>query len=81
MQYLLNEEQRKFVQEVFNENQKKADNIKKERYNPDNVFKNKRQLSIEEEKHISSMIAVKEVKWYQKIFKLIKKKIYKLKDI
>lgn len=72
MQYLLNEEQKKFVQEVFNENQKKADNIKKERYNPDNVFKNKRQSIIEEAKHISSIIEVKEEKWYKKILNIIK---------
>ncbi len=42
MQYLLNEEQRKFVQRIFNENQKKLEIVKKEKYNPDNLFKNKK---------------------------------------
>lgn len=41
MQYLLNEEQRNFVKEIFNENQKKLENAKKEKYNPDNLFLNK----------------------------------------
>ena len=41
MQYLLNEEQRKFVQEIFNENQKKLENLKKDKYNSDNLFKDK----------------------------------------
>ena len=71
MKYLLNVEQRKFVEEVFKENQKKIENIKREKYNPDNIFKNTKE-SICEEKHISSMIEVKEEKWYQKIFKVIK---------
>ena len=80
MKYLLNEEQRKFVEEVFKENQKKIENIKREKYNPDNIFKNTKE-SICEEKHISSMIEAKEEKWYQKIFKTIKEYIYKLKNI
>lgn len=72
MKYLLNEEQRKFVEEVFKENQKKIENIKREKYNPDNIFKNTKEPICKEEKNISSMIEVKEEKWYQKIFKLIK---------
>ena len=59
---------------------KKIENIKREKYNPDNIFKNTKE-SICEEKHISSMIEVKEEKWYQKIFKSIKEYIYKLKNI
>ena len=41
MKYLLNEEQRKFVEEVFKENQKKIENMKREKFNQDNLFKNK----------------------------------------
>ena len=81
MKYLLNEEQRKFVEEVFKENQKKIENIKREKYNPDNIFKNIKESICKEEKNISSMIEVKEEKWYKKIFKLIKEYIYKLKNI
>lgn len=72
MKYLLNEEQRKFVEEVFKENQKKIENIKREKYNPDNIFKNTKEPIYKEEKHINSIIVVKEEKWYKKIFKLIK---------
>lgn len=72
MKYLLNEQQRKFVQEVFYENQKKADNIKKEKYNPDNIFK-KQEQSKEE-----SLIIIKEEKWYKKIFNFINNLLKKI---
>ena len=72
MKYLLNDNQRKFIEEIFKENQKKIENIKREKYNPDNIFKNTKEPIYEKEKHINSIIAVKEEKWYIKIFKLIK---------
>lgn len=41
MQYLLNAEQKKFVQKIHNKNQQKLDIQKRERYNSDNIFKNR----------------------------------------
>lgn len=55
-----------------NYERKKLEQQKFEKYNPERIFENKRQPIIEEIKNINSMIEVKEEKWYQKIFKLIK---------
>ena len=42
----------------------------REKYNPDDIFKTKKQNIIEED---TDMIIVKEEKWYKKIFSFIKK--------
>lgn len=42
----------------------------REKYNPDDIFKTKKQSIIEED---TDMIIVKEEKWYKKIFSFIKK--------
>lgn len=55
-----------------NYERQKLEQQKFEKYNPERIFENKRQPIIEEIKNINSMIEVKEEKWYQKIFKLIK---------
>ena len=59
---------------IANQNyeRQKLEQQKFEKYNPERIFENKRQPIIEEIKNINSMIEVKEEKWYQKIFKLIK---------
>lgn len=54
-----------------NYERQKLEQQKFEKYNPERLFENKRQPIIEEVKNISSMIEVKEEKWYQKIFRLI----------
>lgn len=53
----------------------------REKYNPDDIFKNKREIKDEEITEEKSLTVVKEEKWYQKIFKSIKEYIYKLKNI
>lgn len=67
MQYLLNEEQRKFVQEIFNENQKKLEKAKKEKYNPDILFRNK-QINVDTSKTNNLSI----VEYKESIFTKIK---------
>lgn len=42
MKYLLNDEQKKFIQKIHNENQQEIENKKGEKYNPNDVFKNKK---------------------------------------
>ena len=46
----------------------------REKYNPDDIFKNRRKDNPEEQSYTgnTSMIVVEE-KWYQKIFQIIKK--------
>lgn len=70
MQYLLNQEQKEFMQGIFNENQIEADNIKREKYNPDKIF-NKKVRNQE-------LIKYKKYNFIQKIFIKIKK-IFKIK--
>lgn len=76
MQYLLNKEQRKFVQEIFNENQKKLENVKKEKYNLDNLFKNKESnLETSKTRELSSIKYKKSVftkikNWLKQILKI-----------
>ena len=80
MKYLLNEDQRKFLQKVLNENQKKVDVIKKEKYNPDNIFEDTNKSICKEEKSTSNIIVVKEEKWYKNIFRLIRNLFRRKKD-
>lgn len=65
MQYLLNQEQKEFMQGIFNENQIEADNIKREKYNPDNIFNNKVKNQ--------ELIKHKKYNFIQKIFLKIKR--------
>lgn len=66
----LQEKDAKELQEV----QRTIEEIRK-KYNPDDIFKNKRQNIIEEiqsTEENTSIIVVKEEKWYKKIFNLVK---------
>lgn len=78
MQYLLNEDQKKFVQEILNENQKKIENIKKEKYNPDNLFKSKRVEGTKVQEEAHALVEYKEKTFIQKIWDKIKS-IFKIK--
>ncbi len=66
----LQEKDARELQEV----QKAIEEETREKYNPDEMFKNKSQNIIEEKQTAeqTSMIVMKEEKWYQKIFKIIK---------
>lgn len=49
----------------------------REKYNPDNIFKNKKEQIVDistsqEQENVTSLVEYKEQKWYQKIFNLIK---------
>lgn len=66
----LQEKDARELQEV----QKALEEEIREKYNPDDIFKNKRQNMIEEKQPTeqTSMVVVKEKKWYKKIFNIIK---------
>ena len=72
MQYLLNEDQKKFVQEIFSENQKKIENIKKEKYDTDNLFKNKKVEYTEVKEETHALVEYKEKTFIQKVWDKIK---------
>ena len=44
MEYLLNEEQKAFIENMHKMNEKKLEEEKREKYNPDNIFKNSEDL-------------------------------------
>lgn len=67
----LQEKDTKELQEV----QRTIEEEIRKKYNPDDIFKNKRQNIIEEiqsTEENTSIIVVKEEKWYKKIFNLVK---------
>lgn len=76
------EEEKNELKTLFKANEEKYQAEIREKYNPDDIFKNKKQNYIEETKHTeenTSMIAVQEEKWYKKIFNLIKNLFKKVK--
>lgn len=83
--FLCSPEERKRLQEKdakeLAEVQKAIEKENREKYNPDDIFKNRRQSNTDQTQQSqenNSMIAVKEEKWYQKIFNIIKG-IFKIK--
>ena len=71
--FLCSPEERKELQEKdakeLQEVQMAMEEEMREKYNPDDIFKNRRKNNSEEQSHTenTSMIVVKEEKWYQKI--------------
>lgn len=83
--FLCSPEERKRLQEKdakeLAEVQKAIEKENREKYNTDDIFKNRRQSNTEQTQQSqenNSMIVVKEEKWYQKIFNIIKG-IFKIK--
>lgn len=83
--FLCSPEERKRLQEKdakeLAEVQKAIEKENREKYNPDDIFKNRRQSNTDQtqqNQENNSMIVVKEEKWYQKIFNIIKG-IFKIK--
>lgn len=83
--FLCSPEERKRLQEKdakeLAEVQKTIEKENREKYNLDDIFKNRRQSNTDQTQQSqenNSMIVVKEEKWYQKIFNIIKG-IFKIK--
>lgn len=64
----LQEKDARELQEV----QKAIEEEIREKYNPDDIFKNKREIKNEEQTEEKSLTVLQEEKWYQKIFNIIK---------
>lgn len=92
MEYLLNDEQRKLMEQIHKLNEQKQEEEKKVRYNPDNIFKNKTmqneknnierenvEQSISKNEYIEakSLTILQKGKWYNKILLYIKGLFYK----
>ncbi len=70
--YFATENQRKVLNNLLNQNQKKLEEIKREKYNSDNHFKYNKNNVINEVKKEKSLIEIKKEKWFEKIFLFFK---------
>ena len=78
--YFATESQKKTLNNLFNQNQNKLENIRREKYNSNNIFsKNYRNIDIEdkENKQELALIEINDMKWYKKIWKFIKELLRK----
>lgn len=73
MKYLLNEQQKNFIQNVHIQNEQKQNNQKREKYNPDNLFKDCKQKIVTKTQPIANEVAM--VKYKESIFKRFINKI------
>lgn len=69
MEYLLKEKERRELLELLKKDDMVAEQQKKEKYNSEDLFKNKK----EEPKEPISLIEVKIEKWYEKLFSFFRK--------
>lgn len=61
MDYVANVDEKEEIKKMLYENSRKADEDKKQKYNPNEVFKTK-------EKEETSLAQIKKEKWYERIF-------------
>ena len=77
--YWCSEEERKELDQKLIENDKKFEEELREKYNPDNIFKNnvtttkKEEPEIKEEKIEQSLVPQETGKWYQRFLNMIKR--------
>lgn len=69
--YFATEKQKKILNNLLTQNQEKIENIKKEKYNSDNIFKNKN-INTNGIKEQQALVEIKKEKWYEKIFSVLK---------
>ena len=73
--YFATESQKKTLNNLLNQNQNKLENIKREKYNSNDIFKNNHKSTIIENKdnnQETALINISNIKWYKKIWKLFK---------
>ena len=77
--YWCSEEERKELDQKLIENDKKFEEELREKYNPDNIFKNnvtttkKEESEVKEEKIEQSLVPQETGKWYQRFLDMVKK--------
>ena len=80
--YFATEKQKNTLNKLLSQNQEKLENIKKEKYNSNKIFRNNIRNtiiadSIENEKDLA-LVEINNIKWYKKIYKIIKKLLRKI---
>lgn len=73
MQYLLSDEQRKELKKLLNRDIEICERIKKNQYNPDNIFKNRIKQEDKIEENVENYVAM--IKYDESFFKRIWNKI------
>lgn len=71
MQYLLNQEQRNLMKKLHKLNDKKVEEEKLKKYNPDNIFKNNKHEN--KSKENVTLVEINNQKWYEKVFTFFRK--------
>lgn len=77
--YWCSEEERKELDQKLIENDRKFEEELREKYNPDNIFKNnvtttkKEELEVKEEKIEQSLVVQETEKWYQRFLDMVKR--------
>ena len=68
------EKEKQRLKNIYAQNEQKYQEELREKYNPDDIFKNRNRVVLQEEQpsEETRMTIVQEEKWYQKIFNLIK---------
>ncbi len=85
MEYLLNDEQRKLMEQIHRVNEQKQEEEKRKQYNPENIFENKSNIkedktiqvasnesTSKESKESKNLAMTKKDRWYNKIKLYIK---------
>ena len=68
IEYLLEKEQKKEMIELLRKDEAIAEQEKVKKYNPDNLFKNKKENNYNE----VALVEVKMEKWYEKVFSFLR---------
>ena len=81
MEYLLNEEQKKYMQQLHELNEKKLEELKTEKYSVDDLFKKKKKEETQTKKQVEekSLIECKEENIFTKVINKIKNFFKKFK--
>lgn len=69
LDYVADRNEKEEINKMLYENSKKADRDSKQKYNPNEIFKNKTKTREKEE---TSLAQVKIEKWYEKIFSFLR---------
>lgn len=79
--FFATDKQKDILKNLLRQNQEKKDAELREKYNPDNVFKNKVNIEKREIQNFEEtrLTIVQEEKWYKKIFNMIKNIFYRKK--
>ena len=72
LNYLCNKNEIEITLDTIRENEEIYQLMIREKYNPDDIFKNNREIKSEQQTEEKKLTVVQEEKWYKKLFNIIK---------